>query len=230
MFGRPGLSLHSRRDAACSGNPVTSLNRISTLLFMDTLNFEEARVLGCLIEKSMTTPDYYPMTVNALVAACNQKTNRDPVVEFDEATVDETLGSLDRRGLIGLTRVSGGRALKYGHHSGAALRIDDEQIALIGVLLLRGPQTAAELRTRTERYIAFGSVPDVEERLKDLTERDEPLVEHLEREPGQKERRYRCLLVEPGAPPPAPVPTDLEQRVAALEEALEQILRRLGEE
>lgn len=230
MFRRYGLSLRRRGDAAGSGDPVTSLNRASTLLFMETLNFEEARVLGCLIEKSMTTPDYYPMTVNALVAACNQKTNRDPVVEFDEATVAETLGSLDRRGLIGLTRVSGGRALKYGHHTGTVLRIDDEQIALIGVLLLRGPQTAAELRARTERYIAFGSVQDAEERLTDLTERDEPLVEHLEREPGQKERRYRCLLVEPGTPPAVPVPADLEQRVAALEAALEKILRKLGEE
>lgn len=230
MFGRPGLSLHRRGDAGGSGDPVTSLNRASTLLFMETLNFEEVRVLGCLIEKSMTTPEYYPMTVNALVAACNQKTNRDPVVEFDEATVAETLGSLDRRGLIGLTRVSGGRALKYGHHAGAVLRIDDELIALIGVLLLRGPQTAAELRARTERYVAFGSLQDAEERLTDLAERDEPLVEHLEREPGQKERRYRCLLVEPGAPSATPMPTDLEQRVAALEEAVEQILRRLGEE
>jgi hypothetical protein len=196
---------------------------------METLNFEEARVLGCLIEKSMTTPEYYPMTVNALVAACNQKTNRDPVVEFDEATVAETLGSLDRRGLIGLTRVSGGRALKYGHHTGAALRIDDEQIALMGVLLLRGPQTAAELRARTERYVEFGSVQNAERRLADLAERDEPLVEHLEREPGQKERRYRCLLVESSAPSAAPTPTDLEQRVAALEEALQEVLRRLDE-
>lgn len=198
---------------------------------MDMLDFDEARVLGCLIEKSMTTPEYYPMTVNALVAACNQKNNRDPVVEFDESTVAEALASLDRRGMLGVTRVSGGRALKYAHHAAAALRIDSEQLALLGVLLLRGPQTAAELRTRTDRYVAFGSVPDAEERLHDLMGRDEPLIELLAREPGQKERRYRCLLTEPSAPavPLAQMPpvSELEQRVAALEEALDQVLHRL---
>ncbi len=197
------------------------------------LHFEEARVLGCLIEKSMTTPEYYPMTVNALVAACNQKNNREPVVEFDAATVADALASLDRRSMIGITRVSGGRALKYAHHAGEALRVDNEQLALLGVLLLRGPQTAAELRTRTDRYVAFGSVQNAEERLNDLIGRDEPLVEHLEREPGQKERRYRCLLTEPAAPSVSPEPlpqtNELEERVAALEAALEEVLRRLNE-
>ena len=201
---------------------------------MDMLDFNEARVLGCLIEKSMTTPEYYPMTLNALIAACNQKNNRDPVVAFDESTVADALASLDRRAMLGVTRVSGGRALKYAHHAGAALRVDDEQLALLGVLLLRGPQTAAELRTRTDRYVAFGSVGDAEGRLHDLIERDEPLIEHLAREPGQKERRYRCLLTEPSAPslPQAPMPpvSELEQRVAVLEEALEQVLRRLDAE
>jgi uncharacterized protein YceH (UPF0502 family) len=197
------------------------------------LDFDEARVLGCLIEKSMTTPEYYPMTVNALVAACNQKNNREPVVEFDASTVADALASLDRRGMIGVTRVSGGRALKYAHHAGDALRVDDEQLALLGVLLLRGPQTAAELRTRTDRYVAFGSVHNAEERLQDLISRDEPLVEHLEREPGRKERRYRCLLTEPirssDAPDAMPTATELEERVAALEEALAEVLRRLDE-
>ena len=197
------------------------------------LDFEEARVLGCLIEKSMTTPEYYPMTVNALVAACNQKNNREPVVEFDASTVADALASLDRRGLIGVTRVSGGRALKYAHHAGEALRVDDEQLALLGVLLLRGPQTAAELRTRTDRYVAFGSVQHAEERLQDLIGRDEPLVEHLEREPGRKERRYRCLLTEPAARPVSieatPGERELEERVAALEQALAEVLRRLDE-
>jgi hypothetical protein len=201
---------------------------------METLEFEEARVLGCLIEKSMTTPEYYPMTVNALIAACNQKTNRDPVVDFGESTIEEALASLDHRGVIGVTRVSGGRALKYAHHAGAALRVDDEQLALLGVLLLRGPQTAAELRTRTERYVAFGSVDAAEARLRDLMERDEPLVEHLDREPGQKERRYSCLLTQPNLPPGSqaliPPVSALEQRVAALEEALRHVLRRLDQE
>lgn len=198
---------------------------------MEILDFEEARVLGCLIEKSMTTPEYYPMTVNALIAACNQKNNREPVTEFDESTVGEALASLDRRGMIGVTRVSGGRALKYAHHAGAALRVDREQLALLAVLLLRGPQTAGELRTRTERYVNFGSVGEAEDRLNDLTSRDEPLVEHLDREPGQKERRYLCLLTEPIAPAgraaAIPAQADLEERVAALEESLQQVLRRL---
>jgi hypothetical protein len=194
---------------------------------MDTLDFEEARVLGCLIEKSMTTPEYYPMTVNALMAACNQKTNRDPVVEFDESTVDQALASLDRRGLIGVTRVSGGRALKYAHHAGTTLRVDDEQATLLAVLLLRGPQTAAQLRARTERYATLASVQAVEERLDDLMRRDTPLVERMPREPGQKEGRYRCLLVEAGETAAPFGPADLETRVAALEDTLQRVLRRL---
>ena len=194
---------------------------------MDTLDFEEARVLGCLIEKSMTTPEYYPMTVNALMAACNQKNNRDPVVEFDESTVDQALASLDRRGLIGVTRVSGGRALKYAHHAGTTLRVDDEQATLLAVLLLRGPQTAAQLRARTERYATFASVQAAEERLGDLMRRDTPLVDRMPREPGQKENRYRCLLVEAGETAAPFGPADLETRVAALEDALQRVLRRL---
>jgi hypothetical protein len=175
----------------------------------------------------MTTPEYYPMTVNALMAACNQKTNRDPVVEFDEPTVDLALASLDRRGLIGVTRGSGGRALKYAHHAGTALGVDDEQATLLAVLLLRGPQTAAQLRVRTERYATFASVQAVEERLGDLMRRDTPLVDRTPREPGQKENRYRCLLVEAGETAAPFGPADLETRVAALEDALQRVLRRL---
>jgi len=196
---------------------------------MVILDFEEARVLGCLIEKSMTTPEYYPMTVSALIAACNQTTNRLPIVDFGESTVQGALASLDRRGLIGVTRVPGGRALKYAHHARTTLRVDDEQATLLAVLLLRGPQTAAELRARTERYTAFASIQAAEQRLEDLMGRDEPLVERMPREPGQKENRYRCLLVEAGST--ADQATSLEERVAALEEALQQVLRRLdGEE
>ncbi|MGZ8754571.1 MAG: YceH family protein [Acidimicrobiia bacterium] len=194
---------------------------------MDTLDFDEARVLGCLIEKSMTTPEYYPMTVNALIAACNQRTNREPVVEFDESTVVEALASLDRRGLIGVTRVPGGRALKYAHHAGEALRVDNEQATLLAVLLLRGPQTAAQVRARTERYATFASVQAVEERLGDLMRRDTPLVDRMPREPGRKENRYRCLLVEAGETAAPFRAYDLETRVAALEDALQQVLRRL---
>lgn len=194
---------------------------------MEPLSPEEARVLGCLIEKAMTTPEYYPLTVNALIAACNQRTNRDPVVDHSEPTVETALASLDRRGLVGITRVSGGRTLKYLHHADAELRIDQEQLAILAVLLLRGPQTAGELRSRTDRYVSFASVAAVEETLRDLQDRDDPLVERLPRGPGRKESRYRTLLVGTGTMPGAPAP-DLETRVAALEETVEMLVQRLG--
>lgn len=199
---------------------------------MNPLSPEEARVLGCLIEKQMTTPEYYPLTVNALVAACNQKTNRDPVVDYDETTVERVLRSLDDRRLAGLTRSTGGRTVKYVHRANDILEVDDEQLALLAVLLLRGPQTPGELRSRTDRYTEFRDVTSVEERLGDLTHRDIPLVERLERVPGQKEHRYRTLLTEYDATP-TPIgaaeahdPTvserlaTLERRLARLEEAL----------
>lgn len=196
---------------------------------MGPLRAEEARVLGSLLEKAMTTPDYYPLTVNGLLAACNQRTNRDPVVDYDHATVEPALGSLDRQGLIGVTRVSGGRVLKYLHHAGAALRVDDDQLAILAVLMLRGPRTPGELRSRTERYRSFESMANVEEVLRDLSVRDEPLVERLRREPGQKESRYRTLLTEAvdevGEEPASP---DLDGRVAQLEEKVELVLRHLG--
>ena len=121
---------------------------------MEPLTSEEARVLGCLVEKERTTPEYYPMTVNALVAAANQKTNRHPVVDYDELTIEQTLRSLDEKGLAGLTRARGGRTLKYLQKAEDAYEVDSEQMAILAVLLLRGPQTPGELRSRTERYFA----------------------------------------------------------------------------
>lgn len=199
---------------------------------METLTAQEARVLGCLIEKQMTTPEYYPMTVNSLVAACNQRTNREPVVDFDTAIVERTLDSLDQRGLVGVTRVSGGRTLKYAHHANEMLQVDTDQLAILAVLLLRGAQTPGELRVRTDRYVAFDSVTAVEDTLRDLTTREVVLVERLDREPGQKENRYRTLLAEPSEAPsvsPAVTPpvSDLEERVATLEAKLGEILQRL---
>jgi uncharacterized protein YceH (UPF0502 family) len=190
---------------------------------MQPLTAEEARVLGCLIEKAMTTPDYYPLTVNALVSACNQKTNREPVVSYDDDTVDGALRSLDHAGLVGITRASGGRSLKYFHHADEQWQVDDEQLALLAVLLLRGPQTPGELRIRTDRYIDFASTAAVEERLADLIYRDVPLVERLEREPGQKENRYRTVLMAAQNLVPAQAPPDLEARLAALEAEVERI-------
>jgi uncharacterized protein len=205
---------------------------------MEKLTAEEARVLGCLVEKQMTTPEYYPMTVNALVTACNQKTSRHPVVTYDDEIVERALSDLTDRGLTRFTRTAGARTLKYVHKAGDVLQIDDHQVALVAVLLLRGAQTPGELRTRTDRYVEFRDVSAVEEVLDDLMTRDVPLVERLERVPGQKESRYRTLLVEPvaaeTAETPARPPRDdartagLEERIAHLEERLARIESELG--
>ncbi len=193
---------------------------------IEILTPPEARVLGCLIEKQMTTPEYYPMTVNALVSACNQKNNRDPVVTYDDEIVEHALRSLnDRNGLTKFTRSPGARALKYVHKGGDVLQVDDHQLALISVMLLRGPQTAGELRTRTERYIDFEGVPAVEAVLNDLIHRDEPLVEKIHRESGQREERFRSLLADwdpatVGRPQPSDRLEQIEARLARIEEAL----------
>jgi uncharacterized protein len=202
---------------------------------MEPLLPEEARVLGALVEKAFTTPEAYPLTVNAIVAACNQRSNRDPVVDYDTEAVERALRGLDDRDLARLTRASGGRTVRYVHRCQSTLEIDDEQTALIAVLLLRGSQTPGELRTRTDRYVHFDDVASVEERLLDLMGRTVPLVERLERAPGQKESRYRCLLLESSAPGPAgdldPDPDrldDLERRVARIEAALGMDTSDLG--
>lgn len=193
---------------------------------MEPLSAEEARVLGALIEKAFTTPDVYPLTTNALVAACNQRSNRDPVVDYDTETVERALRDLDDRGLAGLTRASGGRTVRWVHRAQSALELDDEQTSLIAVLLLRGAQTPGELRIRTDRYVQFSDVAAVEERLVDLMNRDVPLVERLDRAPGQKENRYRCLLMEAAAQPTVP-PVD-EDRLAALERRISRLESALG--
>ena len=200
---------------------------------MEPLSAEEARVLGCLIEKERTTPEYYPMTVNALVAACNQKTNRNPVVEYDELTIEQTIRSLDNKGIIGLTRASGGRTLKYLHKAEDAYEVDSEQLAILAVLLLRGPQTPGELRSRAERYFSGEqALNKVEVLLNDLMSRSGPLVERLPREPGQKENRFRTLITGPPGEesPPAPTtpPDQLTDRVATLERQLQALATSLG--
>jgi hypothetical protein len=200
---------------------------------MEPLSAEEVRVLGCLIEKERTTPEYYPMTINALVAACNQKTNRNPVVEYDELTVEQTIRSLDNKGIIGLTRASGGRNLKYLHKAEDAYEVDSEQLAILAVLLLRGPQTPGELRSRTERYFSGEQPLDkVEVLLNDLMSRSGPLVERLPREPGQKENRFRTLITTPSGeepqPAPAAPPDQLTDRVATLERQFRALAASLG--
>ena len=156
---------------------------------------EEIRVLGALIEKERTTPDQYPMTTNALRLACNQKTSREPVVDYDERTVDSAMLALrDRR--LARTVVSGGagRAAKHKQVAEEVWGFGSDALAVLSVLALRGPQTPGELRSRTERLHDFGSVDEVVAVLNRLADRDEPFVTLLERRPGQKEARYAHLL------------------------------------
>lgn len=158
------------------------------------LTAEDSRVLGCLIEKQLATPHQYPLTENAVVLACNQTTNRDPVVSYDQTIVRRALMSLREQGLARLVHRPGDRAPKHRHLLEEALDLEEPQLALLSVLLLRGPQTAAELRTRTERLHAFEDVTEVEQVLLTLSERSGQLVQRLERQPGQKEDRYLQLL------------------------------------
>jgi len=192
----------------------------------------EIRVLGCLVEKQRTTPDVYPLSLNSLRLACNQTTNRDPVVEYDEITIRSGLERLSRKGWVRLTSGAGSRAAKYRHLLDEAIGAGGPEISVLAVLMLRGPQTPGELKQRTERLHSFASLDEVEAALGGLIERD--LVVHLDRRPGQKEARYAQLLggdeepavtdaVSPAPELPDAAPdriTALEERVARLEEAL----------
>jgi uncharacterized protein len=158
------------------------------------LSDEELRVLGCLLEKQRTTPEQYPLSLNALRLACNQSTNRDPVVAYDEATIRDVLHRLERRRLVRFA--SGSRAAKYRHLLEEALPLEEDERAVMTVLLLRGAQTPGELKQRTERMHAFADLEAVNDALARLIERE--LVLRLERRPGQKEERYRQLLGDAG--------------------------------
>jgi uncharacterized protein len=190
----------------------------------------ELRVLGCLIEKQRTTPDVYPLSLNALRSACNQTTNRDPVVDFDEGTIRSALDELSRRGWTRLASGPGSRAAKFRHLLPEALGVSDAEISLLAVLMLRGAQTPGELKQRTERLYGFDGLNAVEEVLQGLIGRE--LVARLPRRPGQKEERYTQLLggeapEEPPPQPPPPSSSDLEERVARLEEAVRSLQERL---
>jgi uncharacterized protein YceH (UPF0502 family) len=165
----------------------------------------EQRVLGCLIEKRWTTPDQYPLSLNALRLACNQSTNRDPVTAYDESTVREAAQRLCLYGLARLASGHGSRAVKYRHLAEEALGLGRDELAVLAVLLLRGPQTPGELKARTERMAPLASLSDVERLLLALTERE--YVRRIGRRPGQKEDRFEHLLGGAGdgeATPPAP--------------------------
>ena len=162
-------------------------------LFLDPV---EARVLGALLEKEITTPEYYPLTLNALVNACNQKSNRDPVVSFDEGSVQDALESLKQKRLSAvLSAGSGSRVAKYSHRLSETLNLGRRETALICELLLRGPQTLGELRSRAERMHRFQDIEEVEACLRTLIQRSpDPLVTELPRQPGTKEPRFSHLL------------------------------------
>jgi uncharacterized protein YceH (UPF0502 family) len=180
-----------------------------TIDFAILLSPAEARVLGCLIEKEATTPDYYPLSLNALVNACNQRSNREPVMDLDEAEVHLALRRLEDIGLAGRARGAEGRVTKYEHWLGEAYNFTRAESALICVLLLRGPQTPGELRGRTDRLHSFGEIADVLAGLQKLAERTPSLVSVLPRQPGTKESRFTHLfcgpveLVAANAPPTA---------------------------
>ncbi|MBK7933109.1 MAG: YceH family protein [Acidobacteria bacterium] len=154
----------------------------------------EARVLGSLVEKQLTTPEYYPLTLNALINACNQKSNRDPMVNYDETTVNQCLETLRDRNLVYVFYGSTSRVPKYKHMLPTVYELDPAETAIIDVMLLRGPQTLGELRTRTERLHGFSGLGEIQETLDGLARRDDPLVVRLPVQPGQKEARFAHLL------------------------------------
>jgi len=158
------------------------------------LDDAELRVLGSMMEKSRTTPDYYPMTVNSLVAACNQKTSRKPVVSYDDETVVNALNTLKRRGLISTATGGTDRVVKYKHNFAIVFPVIPSEVAIICLLILRGPQTPGELNTNSGRLYEFESIEDVQEVLDKLSSGDMPYVKQLPRRPGQKEVRYVHLL------------------------------------
>ncbi len=187
----------------------------------------QQRVLGCLVEKQRTTPDQYPLSLNALRLACNQSTNRDPVMAVDEAQVHAAAQELGRLGLARLASGQGSRAVKYRHLLDDALALPPGETAVLAVLLLRGPQTAAELNARTERLHRFADPAAVTAALEALDARE--LAHLLPRRPGQREERWTHLLGERPEPGDEDAPDTLERRVARIEERLAELERSLAE-
>ena len=202
-----------------------------------TLSDIEARILACLIEKEITTPDYYPLTLNSLTSACNQKSNRSPVVSYEETTVVRGLDSLRQKGLAEKILKADSRVPKYQHTLRERITLSNGAVAVLCELMLRGPQTTGELRTRADRMYSFEGLADVEETLDMLMQKDEPLVIRLPRQPGRKEPRYMHLLS--GTPSPEEVEAAFpeekaavqvraeNERIARLEEDLAALRREL---
>jgi len=201
------------------------------------LTENEARVLGSLVEKDITTPDYYPLTLNALVNACNQKSNREPVMNLNEEMVRQALHSLNEKGLSGTASAADSRVPKFEHRMQEAFNFTRRETAVMCVLMLRGPQTPGELRGRTERMHRFEDLTDVQSTLQKLMTREtEPLVKVLPRQPGTKEARYAHLLSGDKPEwdaPPAPIESRTEnsadgERLAALEEEVAGLKRDMA--
>jgi uncharacterized protein YceH (UPF0502 family) len=210
-----------------------------------TLDPVEVRILGALMEKQLSTPEYYPLTLNALVAACNQKSNREPVMELSESEVQRALDRLQDEKLV--WRVMGGRAVRFDHNLDNVWHLKRSEKALLTLLFLRGPQTTGELRGRSDRLQSFDTVAEVEETLRDMSAHSEPLVRELARRPGQKEGRWAHTVggaivesaattselesessVARGEPLTVRVQR-LEEQVSALTEALQELKTKLGE-
>jgi uncharacterized protein YceH (UPF0502 family) len=203
------------------------------------LTAAEARVLGALVEKEVTTPEYYPLTLNALINACNQRSNREPVMALDEDDARQALHGLENKGLAGRARAADGRVTKYEHWLGEAFNFSRAETALMCVLLLRGPQTPGELRGRTERLHEFAELSDVIAGLQKLMEREPALVAVLSRQPGTKEARYAHLLSGPvesiqmpvisqSAPQNAAVGPEQADRLAQLESDVAELKREVA--
>jgi uncharacterized protein YceH (UPF0502 family) len=209
------------------------------------LNAIAARVLGCLIEKHLSTPDVYPLSLNALTNACNQKSNRDPLMALDETTVVRALDELRDRKLACLVSLAGSRVVKYEHQAIERLHLEKAQLALLCELLVRGPQTLAELRSHAERLLPALDAAAAEQHVRDLATRAEPLLMLLPRQPGRKEQRYAHLLcgeIKIEETPSVPLEparlvvqaeherlAKLEGEVAALRATVEQLQQQLAD-
>ncbi len=225
------------------------LDRIAVTVHNITMNESqirlapnEIRVLGALVEKDATTPEYYPLSLNALVNACNQKSNRDPVMSLDEGAVRDALEALHKKGLAGPASGADSRVTKYEHRIYEALKLSRPEVAVLCELLLRGPQTPGELRGRAERMHHFENIEDVLATLRRLIDRDPPLVQMLRRHPGTKESRYAHLLggevtnaipesipAEPNEPHTPNRFEKLEARLDELQSEVEELRQQLAE-
>ena len=191
----------------------------------------EIRVLGSLLEKERTTPDLYPLTTNSLLGACNQKTNRDPVLELSQDEVEETLQTLRDKGLVSTTRAANERVYKHQHKLDEALDLNAQGLAVLAVLMLRGKQTPGELRSRTERYVSFGDVSDVEEVLGRLEAHQPTLAKNFGRGPGQSQDRWGHTLgrdegkQKPRARPAASQTEEIDRLRAEVETLKESVAR-----